>query len=270
MKIVTFWGGLGNQLFEYAYFKWLEDRYPGEKIYGYYPKVGLSAHNGLEINKRFELKLPSETTLSRLIGSSLFNLNRLLRKLNFQGLFTCTQSNERYDTVFHCDYWQDKKYINDGFNVSFRTECINQKNLDFIESLSDKNTVAVHIRRGDYLSGNNKKVYGGICTEDYYRKALSRISSEVENPQFLFFSDEPSYVIDTFSFPNMTIVDWNRGEDSFMDMYLMSRCKYMILANSTFSYWSARLNDNAKMIICPSRWNNISTLDIALDDWIKY
>ena len=119
MKIVTFWGGLGNQIFEYAYYLWLKKQNPTEKIYAYYPSIGLSDHNGLEINKRFDVVLPPTSPLANSIGKIFFNANRILRRMKLPLVCTCTQSNEKYGSIFHCDYWQDKRYISGSFNLNY-------------------------------------------------------------------------------------------------------------------------------------------------------
>ena len=99
MKIITFWGGLGNQIFEYAYYKWLKEKFPNDKIYGYYPRIGLAAHNGLEIDQKFDVKLPKSTIVSNIVGWILFNLGRLCRRFHLPLFFTCTQSNEKYNSI---------------------------------------------------------------------------------------------------------------------------------------------------------------------------
>lgn len=269
MKIITFWGGLGNQIFEYAYYKWLQEKYPNDKIYGYYPKVGLAVHNGLEINKRFEVELPPSTKFTNIIGLLLFNLNRVCRRLKLPLLSTCTHANEKYDSLFHCDYFQDKKYLVKSLCLDFRLNGISNQNKSLIKEIETKDFVSVHIRRGDYLSHINSRVFGGICTEEYYIKAIERIRISAPNVKLIFFSDDTKYVKDTFKYDNMQVVDWNNGENSIYDMYLMSKCKYMILANSTFSYWAACMNKNAKVVICPSKWNNIRDLNLSHDSWIK-
>lgn len=139
MKIVTFWGGLGNQIFEYAYMKWLQSKYPKEKFYGFYPKIGLSAHNGLEINQRFKVELPPETFFSTCIGYFLFYINRLLRRLKWPLLFTCTHLNQHYKACFHCDYWQDKKYILSNFNLQFHIDKLGEKNQYLLDLMQNDN-----------------------------------------------------------------------------------------------------------------------------------
>lgn len=267
MKIVTFWGGLGNQIMEYAYVQWLSKQYPGEKIYGFYPKVGLSGHNGLEIQKWFEVSLPQTTVLSNLLGNSFFLVGRLFAKLKFPKPLTCTMRQFKTDRMFHCDYWQDLKFMPESFSLKYRNFPINAKNQKLLNRIQTENAIAVHIRRGDFLKPNTHKIYGDICTEKYYKEALDSMRNDVEKPLFVFFSDDAEYCKQTYRMENMIVVDWNKGEDSFFDMYLMSHCPYMILANSTFSYWAARLNKRARKIICPERWVNGANLNLSLKSW---
>lgn len=269
MKVITFWGGLGNQIFEYAYYSWLKEKYPDEKFYAYFPSVGLAAHNGLEIDKWFDVTLPKTSILVNAIGKALFFTNRILRRLQLPLLFTCTQANGKRSAIFHCDYWQDKKYISDNFILNFKIESLGSNNEEILRKIEKEDSVAVHIRRGDYITADNAATYGGICTEEYYSKALDKVIKEVKKPCFIFFSDEPEYVRNKYNFSNMIVVGWNTGEKSILDMYLMSRCKYMVLANSTFSYWAARLNKNAISVWCPAKWTNINEPDIIIDTWRK-
>lgn len=269
MKIITFWGGLGNQIFEYAYYSWLKEKYPNEKYYAYYPSVGLAAHNGLEIDKRFDVALPETSTIANAIGYLLFNTNRIFRRLHLPFPFTCTQNNVRHSALFHCDYWQNKKYIPENFNLNFKLESLGADNENILRILNQEDAVAVHVRQGDYTNADNVAIYGGICTDDYYNKALDIVTKKVTKPRFIFFSDDPEYVRSKYNYPNMIMVDWNKGERSIFDIYLMSRSKYMVLANSTFSYWAARLNKNVISVWCPFKWTNINEPDIILETWNK-
>lgn len=270
MKIVTFWGGLGNQIFEYAYYQWLKSRYPSENIYAYYPRAGLVAHNGLEIFKRFDVKEPSCNCIATIIAIVLFYINKILNRLNLPLIFTCTMQNRLYNSIFHCDWWQNKMYYAKDYNLEFKKMDLNIKNQQLLKVINNTNSISIHIRRGDYLKSNITDVYAGICTDRYYDKALSEVDKSIsDNKQYIFFSDDPDYVREHYNIPNMIVVDWNSDEDSFIDMYLMSKCKYMILANSTFSYWSAMFNKTKKMVICPSKWNNLDNPNITQTGWVE-
>ena len=85
------------------------------------------------------------------------------------------------------------------------------------------------------------------------------------------FSDDMDWVKNNISISNALYIDWNKSENSWQDMYLMSQCKHNIIANSTFSWWGAWLNQNPnKLIIAPKKFlNTIETPDLIPSDWIK-
>ena len=134
--------------------------------------------------------------------------------------------------------------------------------------IREDNSVAVHIRLGDYIQ--IRELYGNICTEEYYRKAIQYIAGRIENPVFYVFSDEPERVGDLLSDYQCCVIEENRGTDSYKDMYLMSKCRHHIIANSTFSWWGAWLDDKPdKIVVTPSKWNHLCrTHDICCEGWI--
>ena len=89
----------------------------------------------------------------------------------------------------------------------------------------------------DSLDPENAAMFGGICTDSYYKSAEGYIRDRVTNPHFYLFSDAPAYLREHYKGEEYTVVDWNHGADSFYDMELMSCCKHNICANSTFSFW---------------------------------
>lgn len=132
--------------------------------------------------------------------------------------------------------------------------------------------MSIHIRRGDYLTFST--IYGGICTIEYYKKAVSYLCSALNNPVFVVFSDDMDWVRNNIYFPEeakVHFVDFNRGKDSWQDMNLMSKCMHNIIANSTFSWWGAWLNENPeKIVICPDRLTQRGdSPDIFPEEWIK-
>lgn len=130
-------------------------------------------------------------------------------------------------------------------------------NEEILEKIRNSHAVSVHIRRGDYLQPENAAMFGNICTEEYYESALNYMKERIEDPHFFIFSDDVAYVKKQYPGKEYTIVDINHGDDSFYDMYLMSRCRHNICANSTFSFWGARLNGHEdKMMIRPTIHKN--------------
>jgi hypothetical protein len=138
--------------------------------------------------------------------------------------------------------------------------------------IKNKNSVAIHIRRGDYLNNPKARYFHGILGEDYYKKSISYIKKRVNNPFYFIFSDDVELVKKTFFFFNKKNYIFIDTKSSIDDLHLMSNCKHFIIANSTFSWWGAWLSKNKHKIICaPKRWvrAKISTPDIIPESWIK-
>jgi hypothetical protein len=130
---------------------------------------------------------------------------------------------------------------------------------------------SVHIRRGDYIS---HPLFKNICTVGYYKSAIEYVRNNAVIDNLIIFSNDIKWCEETFcesitGLKNI-YVSWNSGEKSFRDMQLMSLCQNNIVANSSFSWWGAWLNqhDN-KIVVCPSIWMNKGYApNIIPEDWI--
>ncbi|MDR4057052.1 MAG: alpha-1,2-fucosyltransferase [Phocaeicola sp.] len=168
--------------------------------------------------------------------------------------------------LFQAGYFLDKKYYDEN-TIDFKHLLLSEKNQSLLKDIQNSNSVGVHIRRGDYMTKQNLVIFGNICTQKYYHDAIRIITEKVNDAVFYVFSDDISWVQTHLDIPNAVYVNWNTGESSIYDMYLMSSCKYNIIANSTFSYWAARLNKKTNMVIYPSKWYNTFTPDIFPESW---
>lgn len=166
-------------------------------------------------------------------------------------------------------YYQNEKYFKHIHNDILKLYEIDNETLNYLNSkyihLFDVDTCSLHVRRGDYIP---KSDFHTIQTIDYYKNAISTIG---ENKLFLIFSDDIDWCVDNLDFiKNKTFIN---GNLDFQDLYLMSMCKDNIIANSTFSWWGAWLNNNKdKKVIYPSNWFGVSFLDtseIGCENWIK-
>jgi len=139
-------------------------------------------------------------------------------------------------------------------------------------------SIAVHVRRGDYVKYAVTHSTHGTCSTAYYQESIRYITSRVPGSRLFFFSDEPDWVKEnlTFEGANARIISINKGMNSWKDMYLMSCCKHNIIANSSFSWWGAWLNNNEqKMVIAPEKWFRTTdpffdTRDLLPAGWIKF
>ena len=264
MKIVNFTPGLGNQIFEYIFVEYLRRMFPDQQIYGYYNAKTLHKHNGLEVHKVFDITLPEHNLWS----DSVVWLCRKLNGIGVKG-FKATDSVHSERAIYYDGWWQDKKFFLDTVGkIRFRDFELDEKNKALLDSIQNSQSVFIHIRRGDYLAPEHIATYGGICTDEYYRKAIDIIKDKMQNPHFFVFSNDISWVMENMEIPNPTYVDNNTGKKSFLDMYLMTNCKAGILANSSFSYWGGMLNKNTPIIIYPGKWDNRHTPDIFIDSWM--
>lgn len=271
MRLFIFGGGLGNQLFQYSYYSYLKRKNPSEKIWGIYPDSQI-AHNGIEIDKWFDVELPPTSHIWNKLGILLYRVNRFLYYRNYRLLFCSRTYPQSIEHFFQWGNWQNYSIVKQINRFDFRPNLpLGKENIEILEEMNACNSVSVHVRRGDYLENNLKDIYGNICTPKYYQKAIKIMIQKVEDPVFFFFSDDFLYVEKEFAdVKNKVIVSHNRNERSFFDLYLMAHAQNMILANSTFSCWAAYLNKTAKIIITPDRWmNSFSKLEALPDEWIK-
>ena len=220
-------------------------------------------HNGLEVHKMFDIQIPPSTFFSNTVAFLCRSIARVIPNVK------ATESKYSESAIYYDGWWQDKKYFLDTVSeVNFRLPQLDDTNKKLIELITSSNSVSLHVRRGDYLEPRFVKQYGGICTLDYYKTAIDIAVSKLSDPHFFVFSNDIEWCLNNLSLNNATFVSNNTGINSWIDMYLMSKCKINILANSSFSYWGAMLNKNSNIVIYPGKWYNDKTPDIFPNNWI--
>ena len=168
-------------------------------------------------------------------------------------------------------YFQSERYFSNHRNDILELFEIDEKTKKYIlekyENILNEDTCSIHVRRGDYTNLQN---YHPLQSIDYYRNAIEVIGDE---KYFLIFSDDIEWCVENLGFiKNKVFIS---GNDDFQDLYLMSMCKNNIIANSTFSWWSAWLNDNkTKKVVAPKKWfgnsySHFNTNDLYCKNWIK-
>lgn len=257
-KIVVFKGGLGNQLFQYVFYTYLQHK--GFKVR--YLNKAKNSHNGLEINKYFQTNMKAVP----------FYIDLLLRicykfRLTFLQHFRADDIDFDINKIIFDGYWHNQAFYVQ--NLKFKKLNLNAKNANVLDLITKTNSVSIHVRRGDYLTPKNIEIFGGICTLEYYKQAIEEIKKRLSNPKFFIFSNDIEWCEENFKDLQPTYISWNTGNDSIYDMYLMSCCKANIIANSSFSYWGARLGTN-NIVVYPNKWfNNQPTPDIFDESWIS-
>ena len=281
--IIEVAGGLGNQMFQYAlYTKFLSMGKEAKlDIFSYRNKDSMPFE--LDI---FHLKYETDTEFAR----SLY-VNERMRKItnkwrNLSGKEGRTVYNEKLDVgyqpeilnmdeVYLSGYWQCEKYFLDMKEEIRKQFCFpkpqKKECLEMERRILETPSTAIHIRRGDYLLPENDAKYGGICTINYYRKAMAYIRSLNPKTEFYIFTNDYEWTRENICEENATIVTCNTGKDSFYDMYLMSLCQNNIIANSSFSWWAAWLNRHEnKKVVSPHRWfKHLDVSDAICEDWIR-
>lgn len=174
-------------------------------------------------------------------------------------------------------YWQHYKYfenlqpqifeeltLKDSPNVQAK------KWLSIIQNSGS--SVAIHVRRGDYVTDSGANYLMGVLPVTYYKQAISYIKEKISNPTFYFFSDDLDWVKDNIQTNATTyFVD---GNLDYVDLDLMCQCKHQIIANSTFSWFGAFLNRNPeKIVIAPQQWSPRDDVNrnihLQFPSWIK-
>lgn len=180
------------------------------------------------------------------------------------------------DYYYYDGYFQNEKYfidIRDDILKAFTLKPpIDEKNQEILDIIKNTNSVSLHVRRGDYVTIESANKFHGTCPLKYYRKAIKYIEKHVKNPHFFLLSDDIDWVVKNLKIEHpCTIINFNQEKDYF-DMHLMKHCKHNIVANSSFSWWGAWLNDNPKkIVIAPKKWvaKKIRNCDIVPKQWIK-
>lgn len=284
MDIIYIFNGLGNQMSQYGLFLAKKRINTNVKFF-----CQDNDHNGYELDRVFNItsKRKFNRILSFLKKIALYTHNntfvllfrRILMRLGISFIVETTDYKFKQEVVdsgrkllnIYIGGWHNYKYyknLNLKEIYKFNLELLNPPSKEYLCQILERNSVAIHIRRGDYILEENLQSFGGICNLQYYTKAIDYIRQLITSPHFFVFSNDELWVKKNLILDNMTIVNCNTHTNSWMDMCLMSKCKNIIIANSTFSWWGAYLSD-AKIIIRPSSFNrNPLSKSIYPPEWI--
>jgi len=256
-------GGLGNQLFQYAHARDLELH--GKKIkfdtsffYGNKSKKDTARDFGLN---NFNIKTKAEFSTKKHLIIEIFN--KIKRRIGI-----------KIEVFF-----QSEKYFLRSSNVikeelALKNPLSLKANKWQTAIIDSNNSISLHIRRGDYVSDSKTNSYHGTCDIEYYKKALEILVGKLgrKNIDIFVFSDDIAWAKENISFPYPTHFVSDPNIPDYEEMYLMSLCKHNIIANSTFSWWGAWLNQNPdKIVIGPKQWFRNKTseeLDILPKEWV--
>lgn len=286
-------GGIGNQLFQYSLGRQLSIKNQTEL------KLDISFYDDETLedfllpHSKFLIKdfdtrytLCSESEKAKLVNKSRLFLSRVKRKINPYNTNLFIEKSLKFDPavlslpkdVFLTGWFQSEKYF---FQIKelLKKELLFKKlqgnaHKQMAQKITSLNSVSIHVRRGDYFKNAEHTKYFGILNLNYYKKCVEYINNRVSNPHYFIFSDDVSWVVENFKIAgNKTIVDLKNESSAVGDMHLMSLCKHNVIANSSYSWWAAWLNNNVnKIVMAPSPWFGTDTErvnDMVPNDWIK-
>jgi hypothetical protein len=297
MIIVSLFGGLGNQLFQYACGKSVAKKLGVELKLD--ASILLNKKNRKDFtNRDFELSAfnidaqIADLKEVRKYVPNLFEtpkwfhqLYRIKRFLNGRHLFI-ERIQQRHTYISSIEKIKDNTYLygyfqTEKFFVNIKDEIIrslqlhpdiqiSNENKKAILEIEAENSVSIHVRRGDYTNSR----FELLELDNYYLKAIEEIEKQLAHPKFFIFSNDLKWAKNNFSSLSIDfkLVDINSTTQSYMDMILMSHCKHNIIANSSFSWWGAWLNNNPnKIVIAPKMWykNEMDSKELIPEKWIR-
>lgn len=286
MVVVKIWGGLGNQLFQYAFGKFLSAKLNTQVKFD----IRTSLQSSLFIQRDFGLgglntrvETASPAELNKLKYFSNLTLARFERKAaqtfpyffktHFvePGNYKSVEAMSFRDNCYYEGYWQSYKYLSSNEpllrqEITFKTG-VPAEITGSLSQIGSSVSVSIHIRRSDYLTLDHLVV----CGMEYYNRAILYFKEKYPGAVFYIFTDDINWCRQNFIGEEYIFI---QGNTPFEDMFLMSRCRHNIIANSTFSWWGAWLNNNSgKEIIVPAKWfkdRDINYDDLLPPGWIRF
>lgn len=289
-------GGLGNQMFQYACGRSLAYKHQTDLVFDVSRLNKQRITRGITI-RSFELDIfkinaseVSKKDLKKLKPFIYRIVNTFNIKIGLKGIQTLKyfiENKYSYNagieqTTIDCflsGYWQSPRYFQ-AIDTMLRDEfkfptALNNVNHEWMDAILNTNSVGLHIRRTDFVNNISHDIHG-ICSMEYYKSAIEFISDKIKDPFFFIFSDDIEWAKENLklTYP-CSFISGNKGNKSYIDMQLMSACKHNIIANSSFSWWGAWLNNyQDKIIIAPNSWftdetMNSQIMDLIPKEWIR-
>lgn len=265
-------GGLGNQLFQYATARNLALKHDAPlfldaSTYRNQPRV--------ETPRQFELmhfafhgqvldEPPHRIRLARRLGALSKPLTGLQLHVERSDTFDLRVLSLPDDTYLS-GYWQSFRYFESSASELFSDlqprQPLSEASRKTVEVINASSSVALHVRRGDYVSSPKASEFHGVLGDSYYVRALERVRALVPDPLFFIFSDDVPWCQEHLGLQGKQarFISWNKGADAWQDFVLMSHCRHHVIANSSFSWWGAWMADR--------RWGEIGRLVIGPKEW---
>lgn len=270
MHIIRFNGGVGNQLFQYAFYKYCQTNnilvfadlsiYNRRKIHGGFLLNKMLPNNTLKVTEVDVEDFYRDFTLPEKVYNKMFHhVGKHYFEEYFRDYSQIIPFLKKKQNCYLDGWWQYRNMaLSEVSQIQTEMQdigiCIPYNKKDLLRVMCESESVSVHIRRGDYL--NADALYGNICTDAYYNAAFNELKKRVIDPVFFIFSDDEDYCKMKYSNEHVVIVPSSNLDDAYLDIILMSKCKHHITANSSFSWWGTALSEKKGIIVMPSRHNN--------------
>ena len=266
MILVKLKGGLGNQMFQYAFARRMsiknEDVLKLDIVGLQQTTIETKRDYALGVfDIRADIATPEETQQVKYPYGFLSKIGRLINAKVLRRFYIDFDQSitERTGNMYLDGFFQDERYFNDASDAIRDEFKLKDQMSDTAEKMrreieESTQSVSVHIRRGDYVTDAKTNAHHGTCGLDYYESAVSRMRENIGACTFYVFSDDIQWVKENMNFTDATYVSSPAIKD-YEELMLMSHCKHNIIANSSFSWWGAWLNRNSsKVVIAPARW----------------
>lgn len=289
-------GGLGNQLFQYATAKRLalkhnvklklDPNFEKDKLRDYklqYFNIDEEVATNDEIQD-LTISFKKYNKLKHKIQRKLQLLKPYYKKkiykyklwVNDLGILKASKN------IYLDGYWGNELFFKEIRTelldiLEIKDDFINDDFLKLKDEIKNANSISVHIRRGDYAKNPKTLNFFGLMPVEYYQKAINYFNERINKPVFYVFSNDIEYVKQNFNFNTKVVYIKNVYLQDYHELKLMSFCKHNIIANSTFSWWAAWLNENSeKTVIAPKKWYNdkkaqdyYEKYSFVPENWIK-
>jgi hypothetical protein len=294
MIVVFLRGGLGNQMFQYALGRTLANKHNTGLVFDTtflndrFPRGGVAFY-------RYDLDIfgivPRLTAFSKISAAlpipgvwlgldlvlikakDMLGISKIFKESSFDQKIAAAGGN-----VLLWGFWQSEKYFEDNkdeIRKEFRFAWpLTGEAARIAEEIKGTNSVSLHVRRGDYVTSKKVIKLMGDTNISYYNAAVAHIGGRVKNPHFFVISNDPAWCKENIKVPFETtyLDDASAGPKNAYHLALMSLCKHNIIANSTFSWWGAWLNQNpGKIVVAPKRWEAAASEpnDIVPEGWVR-
>jgi hypothetical protein len=287
MIIIKVFQGLGNQLFQYALVRSLEE------LHGKTIKLDTTWYGKNSNHRPFGLD-KFQTKYLEATNEEIYNVkNGVFRNRIINFIFNQSLKFKKY---YHQPYFKEdltaldknilkinsRTYIEGYFSSEYffkniRSKLLielelkglpDSKNSEIISKMKNQESVCLSVRRGDFLNSMHN-----VCRLTYFCNAIEWIKTKLSNPVFYIFSDDNKWVIENLVFDKEHYFITHNFPNFYEDFRLMKSCKHHIIPNSTFSWWAAWLGDyENKIVIAPEKWLDSDEIDYSYfvpSEWIK-